>query len=266
MPPVSARPLSPDHATALAIEAARSAGSLLAARFGGPATGVDAKSSRTDLVSDADRDAEAIILETLTAARPHDAIIAEESGSIDRPGAQVRWHVDPLDGTVNYLWGIPHWAVSIHASDAAGDLTGVIFDPCRDELFVATPDGVARNGTPCTLEPADDLSTALVATGFSYDASVRQRQAQIMADLAGSVRDIRRYGSAALDLAWVAAGRYDLYFERALNIWDVAAGSMMVRQAGGVTAALEATAGLPSGLVAGRRGLVERVMPLVDRA
>ncbi len=245
----------------LAREAACGAGALLLERFGGPASGVTAKSTRTDLVSDADRDAEALILGLIRAARPHDAIVAEESGAMGAAGDGVVWHVDPLDGTVNYLWGLPQWCVSIHAADATGDLAGVVFDACRDELFTATPGDPRCNDRPLTLAPSADLAAALLATGFAYDRDVRVAQAAELAGLIGDVRDIRRAGSAALDLAWVAAGRLDAYYERGLSIWDSAAGAMLVREAGGEVIDLPPDH-RSAGLVAARVGLAR---PLADR-
>ncbi len=254
-----------DEVLKLAVAAARAAGKLLLGRFGGPATGIEAKSTRTDLVSDADRDAERLILDLIRSRRPGDLIVAEESGtSVDVGSAGLTWHIDPLDGTVNYLWGIPTWCVSIHAEDATGDLAAVVFDPSRDELFTAMPGTAHRNGTPLTMSPSTDLGDALIATGFAYDAGVRDRQAAALSGVLPRVRDIRRAGSAALDLAWLAAGRVDGYYERGPQIWDWAAGTMLVREAGGEVAHLDAVDGMPDGVIAGRPGIVERLRPLVD--
>lgn len=249
----------------LAVEAARAAGALLHDRFGGPATGLTTKSTRTDLVSDADRDAERIILDLVQQHRPNDRIVAEESGAMPGRGSDaLTWHIDPLDGTVNYLWGIPTWCVSIHASAPEGDLIGVVFDPNRDELFTATPEAAQLNGRSLEMVPSTDLSDALVATGFGYDATVRDRQAQVLTRVMPRVRDIRRAGSAALDLAWLAAGRVDAYFERGPKIWDWAAGAFLVRAAGGEVEHLASTPTQPEGLLAGRRGLLEALRPLID--
>ena len=252
----------------IAVDAARDAGRLLTDRFRGPATGIASKSTRTDLVSDADRDAERVILERIRAERPGDRIVAEESGgSAATPGAAgVTWHVDPLDGTVNFLWGIPTWCVSIHASDAEGDLAAVVSDPSRDELFTAVPGRAWLNGSPLAMRPSSDLGDALVATGFAYDAGVRERQAAVLAAVLPRVRDIRRAGSAALDLCWLAAGRVDAYFERGPREWDWAAGAMIVRESGGEVGSLDPVDGLPDGVIAGRNGLVPLLRPLVDPA
>jgi myo-inositol-1(or 4)-monophosphatase len=215
----------------LAVRVAHEAGAGLREAFGG-VLAVSSKSTPTDLVSEADVATEALIREQLIAARPDDAIMGEEG--VDRPGTSgLQWVVDPLDGTVNFLYGIPQWCVSIAVEDADGGVAGVVFDPMRDETWTATRDGeAALNGAPVAAAAKDDLATALVATGFGYDARVREIQAGVIARLLPQVRDIRRLGAAALDLCWVAAGRYDAYFERGVNHWDVAAGRMLCERAG----------------------------------
>ncbi len=234
---------------------------MLLDRFGDPASGILAKSSRTDLVSDSDRDAEALALGIITGARPDDAIVAEEGGGgSGRSG--VTWLVDPLDGTINYLWGVPQWSVSIAAEDAEGGLVGVVLDPCRDETFTAVRGAGARLGA-ATLRVREGapLAEALIGTGFSYRAEERARQAARLTRVLPAVRDVRRFGSAALDLAWVAAGRIDGYFETGLNPWDRAAGELLVREAGGVIQELPG-----SGLVAGAPGLIGPLRALLDDA
>jgi myo-inositol-1(or 4)-monophosphatase len=187
---------------------------------------VSSKSTATDLVSEVDVAAEELIRARLHEAVPDDAIMGEEGDDV--PGTSGRrWIVDPLDGTVNYLFGIPQWCVSI----ALEDEVGVIYDPMRDECW--TWDGVARlNGEPIAASGREDMATALVATGFGYDAGVREVQGAIAARLLPQVRDIRRLGSAALDLAWTAGGRYDAYYERGVKAWDVAAGTLLCRGVG----------------------------------
>ena len=202
-------------------------------RFRGPAVGVRSKSTSTDLVSDADERAERAVVAFIRERRPDDAVIAEEgSGHEGRSG--IRWLVDPLDGTINYLYGQPQWCVSVACADVAGAIAGAVYDPTRDELFTATRGGGARlGGHRLSTSTVGDPAMALVATGFSYDAAERAAQAAVVARLAGRVRDIRRAGSAALDLAWVAAGRVDAYFEVSRSPWDSAAGELLVREAGG---------------------------------
>ena len=224
---------------ALSLEVARAAGSLLLERFGGEARGVAAKSTATDLVSDADRDAEALIVERLHAARPGDAIIGEE-GTAQRGTSGSSWYVDPLDGTINYLYGVPHWCVTLACADDAGAVVGVVHDPCRGETFVAERSRGAFLGTRrLSVSREAELARALVATGFSYDADFRRRQSSTIARVLPAVRDLRRFGSAALDLAWVAAGRLDAYFESGVNAWDIEAGMLLVGEAGGRTTRID---------------------------
>jgi myo-inositol-1(or 4)-monophosphatase len=216
----------------LAEATAREAGAQLREAFGRTDLVVTAKSSATDLVSEADHAAEALIRRRLAAARPGDGILGEEEG--DAAGTTgVRWVVDPLDGTVNFLFGIPQWCVSIACEDADGTLAGVVYDPLRDELWSAERDGAARlNGVEVQGSRQTDLSQAMVATGFSYDEDARAAQGATVARLLPRVRDIRRHGAAALDLAWASAGRYDAFYERGLNHWDEAAGALLCERAG----------------------------------
>ena len=220
---------------------------MLLERFGGPARGVGRKSSRTDMVSDADRDAEAAIEKILLSDRPDDGLLAEE-GAHSEGSSGRRWVVDPLDGTTNYLYGFPAWAVSIGLEDARGGLAGVVLDPLRDELFsAARGEGARLNGEPLEVSGCERLDSALVATGFGYAADRRASQAATLQRVLPAVRDIRRAGAAALDLCMVAAGRLDGYYERGLQPWDWAAGSLIVREAGGTVIDL---GGDPPGMVA----------------
>src|SRR3954469_1848951 len=165
---------------AVAEEAARAAAAVLLERFGGPAREVSSKSTPTDLVSEADFEAERALREALTARRPDDAILGEEGGQRGPGSTEVRWVVDPLDGTVNFLFGIPQWGVSVACEDADGPLAGIVLDPLRDELFSVTRDGPpALGGEPIGPSKRTDLATALVATGFAYDADARAAQAQV---------------------------------------------------------------------------------------
>jgi len=231
------------------------------ARFRRPASGLDLKSSATDPVSDADREAEALIARELAAARPDDGLLAEE-GSHAEAGSGRRWIVDPLDGTVNYLYGHAAWAVSIALEDADGLAVGVVHDPARGETFAAARGrGCTLNGEPVRVTSAERLETALVATGFGYSAERRRFQAEQLVEVLPRVRDIRRGGSAALDLAWVAAGRLDGYWERGLKPWDWAAGRLLVEEAGGATRWLD---GEPQGLAAANPRLLPALVELVS--
>jgi myo-inositol-1(or 4)-monophosphatase len=235
----------------LAERAARAAGSELLSRYGRPPEGLGSKSSATDPVSDADRAAERIVLELLTTERPQDGLVAEE-GSAREALSGRRWVVDPLDGTVNYLYGFPAWGVSVALEDDSGGLVGVVHDPLRGETFrAARGEGaeLVTSSSVASLRVAEPrrLDHALVATGFSYAPARRAEQAFVLGALLPQVRDIRRAGAAALDLCALAAGRVDAYYERGLNHWDWAAAALLVREAGGVVAPL---AGEPAGLVA----------------
>jgi myo-inositol-1(or 4)-monophosphatase len=248
----------------LAAEAARAAGELLRERFlAGGERAVGSKSSPTDLVSEADLAAERAIRAIIGERRPGDAILGEEGGETQE-GEGLRWIVDPLDGTVNFLFGIPQWCVSVAVHDDAGGLAGVVFDPLRDELFAGERGGRATlNGAPVSGSRSTDLATSLVATGFSYSADVRTIQAEVLARVLPCVRDVRRMGSAALDLAWTATGRYDAFYERGIHAWDVAAGTVLCMCSGLEHRGLEAEDVAPAGLVVAPPGLIAALAQLV---
>ncbi len=229
--------------------AAETAAGELRQRFGHRQPGIHTKSSPTDPVSEADVAAEEAIRRVLGERRPQDAILGEEGGETDGSG-ELRWVIDPLDGTVNFLFGVPQFAVSVACEDRRGTLVGVVLDPVRGECFSATRAGAAwRNDEPIAASGREQLSTALVATGFAYDAEVRARQAEVLTRVLPRVRDIRRAGAAALDLAWCACGRYDAYFERGVKHWDVAAGALIATRAGLTVRALKAGADGPAGVL-----------------
>jgi myo-inositol-1(or 4)-monophosphatase len=231
----------------LAERAARAAAEVLLSSYGRPPEGLGSKSSQTDPVSDADREAERTVRELLAAERPDDGLLAEEGSHADAASGR-RWVVDPLDGTVNYLYGFPAWGVSVALEDQRGSILGVVLDPLRDDCFVAERGaGAQLNGEAIGVRDRRELDRALVATGFSYEPVRRAEQAGVARRLLPRVRDLRRAGAAALDLAWLAAGRVDAYYERGLHHWDWAAGRLLVEEAGGAVAALE---GEPEGLVA----------------
>ena len=222
----------------LAQRAARAAGRVLVELSRAPAEGVDAKSTPTDLVSDADRASEELLVELIATERPGDGVLSEE-GSDAQSATGVVWVIDPLDGTVNYLFGIPWWCVSIAANDDNGTVVGVIYDPVRDELFdAARGTGARRNGAPIRVSDQTDLSQALIGTGFAYDSRARERQAEVVARVLPRARDIRRAGSAAMDLASLGCGRLDGFYEAPMEPWDKAAGVLIVREAGGTVTEL----------------------------
>jgi myo-inositol-1(or 4)-monophosphatase len=217
------------------------------------------KSSATDMVSAADRDSEALIVSGLREARPQDGLLAEE-GSREASESGRRWVVDPLDGTTNFLYGFPGWAVSI----ALEGSLGVVFDPVRDELFVAERgQGASLNGRPLRLGTPPGLETALIATGFGYDAERRGKQGEVVARVLPRIRDIRRAGAAALDLCWLAAGRLDGYYERGLGAWDWAAARIVAEEAGAAVVDLE---GDPHGLAAAHPDLLGPLLEMLAEA
>ena len=249
-------PPDPADLLELACQTAVAAGRLLAARGGHPQV-VATKSSPTDVVTEADRAAEALIRDLIGAARGGDRILGEEGGetgardggggdSGDSGDSGVRWIVDPLDGTVNYLYGLPDWAVSIAAEVQGTVVAGAVFVPRRDELFSARLGGGAwrssgaldprgeDTGPPARLasNTGVPLAQALVATGFGYAAARRAVQAEVLQAVLPRVRDIRRGGSAAVDLCSVASGTVDAYYERGVNLWDIAAGGLIATEAG----------------------------------
>ena len=232
---------------------------MLLERFGAPPEGLDSKTSETDLVSDADREAERVIQELLAAERPDDGLLAEE-GARAESGSGRRWVVDPLDGTINFLYGFPAWCVSVALQDERGGLVGVVHDPLRDETVSAVRgEGCEVGGEPVRVRECKRLETALVATGFGYEPARRAQQAELVAHMLPRVRDIRRAGAAALDLAWVAAGRLDGYYERGLKPWDWAAGRLLVEEAGGEVLEMP---GEPLGLVAASPALAPALLEL----
>lgn len=229
----------------LAEAVAREAGALLLDGQRRERDIVETKTSATDMVSEMDHAAEALIVERLLAARPDDAILAEEGGG--RPGSSgVRWVIDPLDGTTNYLYGHPRWSVSIAAEVGGRTVAGAVADPSIDEVYTATLGGGAFcNGRPIRHSGHDDLATALLATGFGYKRSERAVQAAVLTGVLPVVRDVRRHGVASLDLCWVACGRLDAYYEAVLQPWDVAAGALIAAEAGAVCSGMDG--GPPAG-------------------
>ena len=216
----------------IAEQIAREAGALLRDR---PAQlHADSKSTVTDAVTEMDRAAEALILDRLRSLRPDDDVVGEETGQHgDSEGDTITWVVDPLDGTVNYLFGIPHFAVSIAAQQHGESIAGVVYDVMRDDLYAASRgEGATCNGRPIRCSTQADPAMALVATGFGYDAGMRRDQAQVLTTVLPAVRDIRRMGSAALDLCMVASGRMDAFFEAGMQRWDWAAGALIATEAG----------------------------------
>ncbi len=252
----------PGDLLALAVAVATEAGDLLAAQHGRPEV-VGTKSSPTDVVTEMDEAAERLIRARILAERPEDAILGEEGGQTGG-AAPVRWIVDPLDGTVNYLYGLPDWAVSIAAEASGQVVAGVVYAPRHDALYGAVAGGgawraalsgsVSSDSNKSSDVPADrqplactagvPLSRALVATGFGYERGRRVVQGQVLSAVLPRVRDIRRNGACSVDLCSLAAGNVDGYYERGVQYWDIAAGTLIAREAGAVVGGL---AGKPAG-------------------
>ncbi|MEO6396850.1 MAG: inositol monophosphatase family protein [Tepidiformaceae bacterium] len=220
---------------ALAQEIATEAGLFLRERAPLVRERIDTKSSPTDMVTEVDRAAEALIVGRIVAARPGDGLLGEEGAS--REGTSgVRWVIDPLDGTTSFIYGYPAYSVSIAAELHGQTVAGAVYDAAHGMLYSAERGGGAFcDGQRLQVSGESRLAHALCGTGFGYDPLRRAAQAKVLVEVLPRIRDIRRGGSAALDLCWVASGYLDAYFEQGLNAWDMAAGALIVEEAGGLT-------------------------------
>ncbi len=224
---------------AIGERAARAAGALLLDHATRGPVAVESKSSTTDMVSAADHASEELLVALLRAERPDDGLIGEE-GASHTGTTGLTWVCDPLDGTTNYLYRLPQWAVSVAVEDDAGPVASCVYDPSHDELFsAARGHGAHRDGEPLRCSDKADLATALVGTGFSYQPGRRAEQGMVLTALLPRVRDVRRFGSAAADLCFVAGARLDVYYEAGLAPWDLAAGEIIAREAGATVTDLE---------------------------
>ncbi len=229
---MSAVPQTPEDLLRLALATAREAGALIVALRASGVEVADTKSSPIDIVTDADRACEELIRQRLLGARPGDGFVGEEGDDV-ATDSRVRWIVDPIDGTVNYLYGQSDYSVSIAAELDGQVVAGVVLGPAHGVEYAATLGGGAtRNGVPVRVRDTPPLEQSLVSTGFGYEAVVRERQARAVARMLPQVRDIRRHGSCALDLCAVAAGQCDAYVEEGCNLWDYAAGGLVAAEAG----------------------------------
>jgi myo-inositol-1(or 4)-monophosphatase len=216
----------------IAVQVARGAGELARGLREEGVSGVHTKSTVTDVVTAADKATERYVIDELHRLRPGDAILGEESGESAGTGA-VRWILDPIDGTVNYLYGLPHYAVSLAVEVDGVVVAGVVRNPASGEEWTALRGGGAyRAGHRLAGSTVTDLGQTLLATGFGYATERRAYQARVVAELLPMVRDIRRIGAASLDLCCAAEGRVDAYFEKGLNLWDHAAGGLIAAEAG----------------------------------
>lgn len=245
---------------ALAEEMAHSAGERLVTRLESPLI-AKIKSSTTDLVSDADTDSEMFLLDYIGRTRPNDGVIGEE-GASKRSTTGIDWIIDPIDGTSNYLHGYPGWAVSIAVKIGDSVAAAVVHDPVADKTYSAAKhNGAQLNGRAISVSSRSNLSRAIVGTGFSYDPGHRAQQGQTLARVLALVGDIRRGGSAALDLCHVAQGSLDAFYEDDLEIWDWAAAALIVEEAGGVVVPLPSSEG--GGVAAGTRGMVSDLISVL---
>jgi myo-inositol-1(or 4)-monophosphatase len=255
-----------DQLLDVAVESARRAGALLLQGLGS-AREVATKSSATDMVSEMDRAAEAVVRAVINERRPGDTILGEEGGEVAGT-TDVRWIVDPLDGTTNFLYGIPMWAVSVAAEKDGAVVAGAVFDPIHRELWTAVRgQGAALNGSPLPrLTDHPDLATALVATGFEYGAARRGEQGKVVTVILPEVRDVRRCGAAALDMCWVGAGRVDAYYETGTHNWDRAAGLLVAAEAGAWVGGFDGGPPVDEGVLAANPALAAPMQELLARA
>lgn len=295
MNPVPMHPAEPSQLLELAVHAAVRAGRMLTSgRSPGRPKVVRTKSSPTDVVTEMDRASERLIIDHIRAERPHDAFLGEEGGCVQPAANQtvVRWIIDPIDGTVNYLYGLADWAVSIAAEWSGTVLAGVVHVPERGELFTAIrgrgswlrhaahdphdphdphdrhdvhdpPGGRGADAVRLRCGAEVRLAQALVATGFGYEAATRAVQGRVVAALLPAVRDIRRGGSCAVDLCSVAAGRVDAYYERGINYWDRAAGGLIAAEAGALLGGLPGEPPGPELTIAAVPGVFEELQRLL---
>jgi fructose-1,6-bisphosphatase/inositol monophosphatase family enzyme len=261
-------PSSPDPrallelARTLALE-----GAALLADFRGRPLEVVTKSSSVDMVTAADRMVESHIVERLRTTRPEDGVLGEE-GAAREGTSGVRWLIDPIDGTTNFVYGIPGYAISIGAEVEGERVAGVVHDVLLGETFAAGRGlGATLNDRPIKISAKADLATALIGTGFAYDAQARDAQAQVLQRVLPRVRDIRRRGAASLDICWVACGRLDGYYERHIGgPWDIGAGEVILREAGGLIAGLDGPAAPPALVLASGPALFEELRALLREA
>jgi myo-inositol-1(or 4)-monophosphatase len=245
----------------IAVEAARAAATLIRERATGEVTVTATKSSDVDVVTQTDRDSETLIRDAIRAHRSDDAFLGEE-GDDEEGTSGVRWVIDPIDGTVNFLYGLPEYAVSIAAEHDGRTVAGVVLNVATGVEYTAhrRPDGsveALRDGRPVGVRPATPLAQRLVVTGFSYDAQMRERQARALVALLPRVRDIRRHGSCALELCHLAEGQVDAYVEEGVNLWDYAAGALVAEGAGATVEVLPGLSGRALVVCAPAHGFAE---------
>lgn len=247
----------------IAEQLARTAGDMaLAGRKSGDVTATT-KSSPTDMVTQYDKASEDMITAGLREMRPDDGIVGEEGASRDGTSG-ITWHIDPIDGTSNFYFDIPMWAVSIGAVDESGPIAGAVYVPALGDMFTAARgEGATLNGERIAVRENTLLSDALVCTGFSYHVSEREVHAQRVATMVGQIRDIRRFGAAAIDLCFVACGRLDAYFEEHLNSWDLIAGQVIATEAGAIVTNFSGDTVTPQQVLASQPGVQKALIQLI---
>ena len=248
---------------AIAEQLARAAGDMaLAGRKSGIVTATT-KSSPTDMVTQYDKASEDMITAGLRELRPDDGIVGEEGASRDGTSG-ITWHIDPIDGTSNFYFDIPMWAVSIGAVDDNGPIAGAVYAPALGDMFTAARgEGATLNGNRISVRENTVLSDALVCTGFSYHVSQREAHARRVATMVGQIRDIRRFGAAAIDLCFVACGRLDAYFEEHLNSWDLIAGHVIATEAGALVTNYSGDTATPQEVLASQPGVQKALIQLI---
>ena len=227
---------------------------------------VSTKSTSTDMVTEFDRATEEFVISEIRTRRPNDSIIGEEGGS-HTGTSSYNWCIDPIDGTTNFLYGLPGWSVSIGVSDGVGPLVGVVYIPALDELFTATRGGGAfLNNKSINCNEISDVSKALVCTGFSYRPETRTIQSQRVSRFIHKIRDIRRLGAASIDICFVACGRLDAYFEENLYPWDLAAGELIAIEAGARSGDFRGGKSRPEEVMIASPGIFDALGSLITQA
>ncbi|WP_412544477.1 inositol monophosphatase family protein [Longispora sp. K20-0274] len=256
-------PTEPSELLELAVTLARQAGELARNTRVEAIGRVTTKSTATDVVTAADKAAERLVVEALSAIRPADTVLGEEGG--ESPGGSgTRWILDPIDGTVNYLYGLPHYAVSLAVEVDGVVVAGVVHNPVTGEEWTAVRgEGAFRNWEPIRCSQVTELGQTLIATGFGYAADRRAHQARVLAEVLPRVRDLRRNGAASLDLCWAADGRLDAYYEKGLSLWDHAAGALICAEAGLVVSGLRGAPAGPDMVLAAPRGVYDALHALL---
>ena len=265
---MSATPVELAELLGIAVDLVHRAGALVRDRRDGLEPGdleVATKTTPTDLVTAVDKRSEGFLADELRALRPGDAVLGEE-GADTEGTTGIRWLVDPIDGTVNFLYGIPQFAVSIAAEREGVTLVGAVHNPMSGETFMATRGAGAWRGSRrlTAAAPATSLSSAVLGTGFSYDAGRRGAQGRVLAGVLPRIGNLRRLGSAALDLCFVAAGRLDAYYEQGLKPWDMAAGALVAAEAGAVVTGLRGRPAGPRIVVAATPAVAAELVTLLE--